>query len=118
MPTIRSVGPQARARLATRGHAQLRPYLESIAGLTGDQTLEFEPEHGETLRMVRVRVGRAARQLAKTITCGTTEEGTLLIWLAEPTPARRPGRRRRTRDAGNDQPREIQSEPPLGEVPP
>ena len=84
MPTIRSVGPDARARLATRGHSQLRPYLEAIAGLSRDRTLEFEPEAGETLRMVRARTGRAARQLGKQITCGRTPEGTLLILLAEP----------------------------------
>ena len=115
MPTIRTVGPDARARLAAKGHAQLRPYLEAIAGLTGDQALEVEPEPGETLRMVTLRAHRAARQLGTSVTCGTTQQGTVLLWLGEPTRRRR---RRRQPQSDLAPPEAAAWQPPLEEMPP
>jgi hypothetical protein len=101
MPRIRQVEPDARDRLVRsgRGHAQLRPYLEAIASLKGNQMLEVEPEERETMRLIRLRVTRASRQLGKALTCGTTREGSLLVWLAEPskagpTPVKRTRRKR------------------------
>src|SRR5688500_14386526 len=77
MPRIRQVEPDTRDRLVRsgRGHAQLRPYLEAIASLKGNQMLEVEPEERETMRLIRLRVTRASRQLGKELTCGTTREG-------------------------------------------
>ena len=99
MPTIRPFGPEARARLAIRGRSQLQPYLEAIPSLSGEQTLELEPEQGETLRMIALRAHSAARQLGKPIACGTTQEGSVLLWLEE-QPTRR--RRRRRRVSGEE----------------
>jgi hypothetical protein len=92
MPKIRPAGREARRRLATRGRAQLGPYLEAIAGLSGAQVIEVELEEGETLRLVKTRVTRASRQLGKQVRCGETREGTLLVWAGERAPRRRPRR--------------------------
>jgi hypothetical protein len=97
MPTIRQAGPEARRRLVTRGQAQLGPYLEAIASLSGEQVIEVELDEGETLRLVRTRVTRASKQLGKPIKCGETQEGTLLVWAGEQAP-----RRRRRRQAEPD----------------
>jgi hypothetical protein len=97
MPKIRQAGPEARRRLASRGQAHLAPYLEAIAGLSGEQVIEVEPDEGETLRLVRTRVTNAAKQLGKQVKYGDTQEGTLLVWAEERTP-----RRRRRRQAGPD----------------
>ena len=112
MPRITAVGPESRGRLVRkgRGHAQLRPYLEAIATLAGDQVLEIEPEPGETMRLIRTRVTRASRQVGKALTCGTTQEGTLLIWLADAPK----GTRRRRRTA--DQPQGADLPDPQGEM--
>ena len=97
MATIRHAGPDARRRLATGGQAQLGPYLEAIAGLSGEQVIEVEPDEGETLRLVKTRVTNAAKQLGKQVKYGDTREGTLLVWPEEQAP-----RRRRRRQAEPD----------------
>ena len=103
MPTVRVVGPEARARLTRfgvgKGYQQRQPYREAIAGLSGDQMIEVEPEPGETLRQIRVRVARAAKELGQEIRSGETRDGTLLVWLAQP----RQRRQRRARGSGLDQ---------------
>ena len=97
MPKVTTVGLEARARLIKahggKGYEQRAPYREAIAALSGDQVLEFEPEDGETLRQIRVRLARAAKELGTEIKSGETREGTLLVWLASPSPARRQRRR-------------------------
>jgi hypothetical protein len=114
MPRITTVGPEARERLLRtgRGQAQLRPYLDAVASLSGDQVLELEPDAGESMRLIRVRLTRASRQLGKQVTCGATQEGTLLVWLPE-----RPGARRRRRTP-EQQPEDVAPPTPQEELPP
>jgi hypothetical protein len=97
MVRISEAGPEAKARLVSglRGPTWKQPYLDAINGLAGEDVLEFEPDEGETLRQVRVRIARAAKDLGRTLRVGETQEGTLLVWLAEAhTPLRRPRRRK------------------------
>jgi hypothetical protein len=94
---IKQADRGAKTRLVSglRGPTWKRPYLDAINGLEGDTVLEFETEEGETLRQIRVRIARAAKELGRILRVGETQEATLLVWLAEAhTPLRR-GRRRK-----------------------
>ncbi len=97
MPTISKVGPDARARLVSAAKAvdRLQPYREAIAGLSGSQMIEVEPEDGETLRQVKFRLTQASKQAGVEIRSGETTNGTVLAWRAEATPTRRRGRKPR-----------------------
>ncbi len=107
MPKFQQVGPEARAKLKTSGSDGRAAYREAIANLDGDQTLEIELEAGETLRGLRVNLGRAAKEVGREIQSGETNEGTLLVWLAQPTqPGRRGRRARAAAPAGTDEPRQ------------
>ena len=101
MPTIQTVGPEARERLAQKGktYEELAPYREAIANLKGDAHLELAPEGGETMRQLKLRTNRAAKQVSKDVRYGDTQEGTLLVWLAELT---RMKRTRRSRNADGE----------------
>ena len=100
MPRISEVGRDARARLKSAGRPHPRaPYIEALDALEGDRTLEITPDEGETLRMIRGSLTRAAKEVGKGIKSGETQEGTLLVWLAEsskagPTPVKRTRRKR------------------------
>ena len=96
MPTFRTVGAEARARLARRGPGkdELAPYREALASLEGDAHLELAPEDGETMRAMKLRVSRASKQVGKEVSYGETQDGTLMVWLSNPTPPRRRRRRR------------------------
>ena len=95
MPRVKAVGPEARARLISggKGYQERQPYRDAVTSLNDQQLVELEPENGETLRQLRVRVRRAATDVGREIQYGETMEGTLLVWLAEPVRRRR---RRRT----------------------
>ena len=97
MPRFTQVGLEARSRLISggRGYQERGPFREALAGLDNEGTLEIEPEQGERLQAIRVRLRRAAREVGREIQVGQTREGTLLVWLAEGAPRSR-GRRRRT----------------------
>jgi len=102
VPRISEVGRDARARLKSAGRPNPRaPYIEALATLEGDRTLEIIPDEGETLRQVRGSLTRAAKEVGRGIKSGETQEGTLLVWLAEPskTGADRVKRTRRKRNA-------------------
>ena len=94
---VKTVGQEARERLVSggKGYQERQPYREAITSLSGDQLVELEPEPGETLRQMRVRVRRAAKEVGREVQYGETREGTLLVWLAEEVRRRR---RRRTAD--------------------
>ena len=95
---FKAVGTEARARLVggNKADQERQPYREAIVSLDGDQTLEIEPEEGENLRAIRLRVRRAAREVGREVKLEETVNGSLLLWLAEPTqPVRRRRRRRR-----------------------
>ena len=100
MPKISEVGRDARTRLKSTGCPNPRaPYIEALDTLEGDQTLEITPDEGETLRMIRGNLTRAAKDVGKGIKSDETREGTLLVWLAEPhkagpTPVKRTRRKR------------------------
>ena len=100
MPKISEVGRDARTRLKGTGRPNPRaPYIEALDTLEGDQTLEITPDESETLRMIRANLTRAAKEVGKAIKSGETQEGTLLVWLAEPskagpTPVKRTRRKR------------------------
>ena len=96
---FKAVGLEARARLVggNKADQERQPYREAILSLDGDQTLEIEPEENENLRMIRLRVRRAAREVGRDIQVGETEDGSLLIWLAQSAQSAQPVRRRRRR---------------------
>ena len=102
MPRITTVGPDARARLTSAGagkaYRERQPYREALANLSGDAMLEIEPEQGETMRRIKLRLSRAAKEAGREIRYGDTTDGKLLAWLAEPTRRRR-RRRGRTDSA-------------------
>jgi hypothetical protein len=101
MPTIRPAAADARARLKQgvgQGYLNREPYRRALQGLSGDQLLELEPDEGESLRKIRVNLARAAKEVGKEVRSGETQEGTLLVWLAE-GPRRR--RQRVTPDPAN-----------------
>jgi len=105
MVKINEVGTAARARLVPRGAGaegyRLRaPIREAIAKLEGEQLLELEADAGESLRHVKLVSRRAAKEVGKDIQYGDTEQGTLLVWLAQPT-TRRTRRRKVEPDPGN-----------------
>jgi hypothetical protein len=96
MVQIKEAGAEAKGRLVVglRGPAWRQPYIDAIQALAGDHVLEFVPEEGESLRQIRVRAARASKELGKAVRAGETQEGTLLVWLAEPTQLRQRRRRR------------------------
>ena len=100
MPRFTQVGLDARSRLVSggKGYQERAPFREAVASLTGDAMVEIEPEQGERLQAIRVRLRRAAREVGREIQVGETREGTLLVWLAEGAPRRRGSRRRATTD--------------------
>lgn len=91
MVKTRQLGPEAKSRLARKGAAAVwrQPFIEAIQGLSGEQVIELEPEEGETLRQIRMRLAWTARELAKDIRVGETLDGTLLVWLGQPEGTRR-----------------------------
>ena len=101
MPRFTQVGVEARSRLISggKGYQERAPFREALAGLDNNGTLEIEPEQGERLQAIRVRLRRAAREVGREIQVGVTQEGTLLVWLAD---AGQPVRRRRRRRATAD----------------
>jgi hypothetical protein len=104
MVKVRQAEDGAKARLVSglRGPTWKQPYLDAINGLEGDGVLEFEADEGETLRQIRVRIARAAKDLSRTLRVGETQEGTLLVWLAEAhTPMKRGRRRKADPDPAN-----------------
>ena len=101
MPKIREVGVEARSRLIDgsgrgKGYQERAPYREAIASLEGDRLIEIEPEGGENLRQLKVRLRRAAGELGREIQYGETREGTLLAWAGEHARRRERRGRRRT----------------------
>jgi broad specificity phosphatase PhoE len=70
-------------------------YVEEIASI-GDypDALEYEPDEGESLRKLRVRVTKAANSQEIEITHRETARGTLLVFRP-PTEGTRRGRRKR-----------------------
>ena len=88
MPRISEGGRDARARLKNTGRSNPRaPYIEALATLKGDRTLEIIPDEGETLRQIRGSLTRAAKEAGKAVKSGETQDGSLLVWLAEPSKA-------------------------------
>ena len=85
MPTIRSLGPDARARLRRQHTDERAPYRDAIGALAGDRVLELVPYEGESLRTLKSQTSRASTEVGRRVTYGETEEGTLLVWLAQPT---------------------------------
>ena len=100
MPRFTQVGLEARSRLISggKGYQERAPFREALAGLDNNGALEIEPEQGERLQAIRVRLRRAAKEVGREIQVGETQEGTLLVWLAEETPRGQRRRRRATTD--------------------
>jgi hypothetical protein len=88
---ISTVGPEARGRLLNigKGYQDRAPYRDAIASLDNGQILELEPDEGETMRRVKLIARRAANEAGKEIQYGETEQGSLLLWIAEPKQLRR-----------------------------
>ena len=106
MPRFHQVGLEARARLRTKGADARASYREAIANLEDGQLIELEPESGETLRSLRVNLRRAAKEVGREVQSGETNEGTLLVWLAQSAQPTRRGRRARGAEPeGTTQPR-------------
>jgi hypothetical protein len=97
MAKISTVGPEAKERLQSTGKSYLdrAPYREAIADLSDGRMLELELEAGETVRKLKLSVRRAANEVGRVIQYGETDQGSLLVWIAEPKQQRR---RRRSAD--------------------
>ena len=97
MPKIRQAGPEARARLVKQGRAysEREPYREAILAIEGDAAVELIPDEGESMRKLKTLTARAAKEVGRAVKYGETQEGTLLVWLADAPN----GRRRRRRQA-------------------
>jgi hypothetical protein len=92
MPKISTARADARTRLKTgggQGYQNREPYRQAIQDLSRDRMIELEPDEGESLRKIRVNLARAAKEVGKEVRSGETQEGTLLVWLAEPSRRRR-----------------------------
>jgi hypothetical protein len=94
MVKISEAGADARARVVRKGAGtkayQLRaPVREAITKLRGEDAIELTPDADETLRQVKLVARRAAKDVGREIQYGESDEGTLLVWLAEPTRRRR-----------------------------
>ena len=116
MPRFTQVGLDARSRLVSggKGYQERAPFREAVANLSGDGMVEIEPEQGERLQAIRVRLRRAAKEVGRQVQVGETQEGTLLVWLAD---AGQPVRRRRRRRGVEDgQGQDLQA--PQEEMPP
>ncbi len=96
VPQFRQAGPEARARVAKRSPAdrERAPIREAIRDLRGDRTIELIPDAGESLRRLKTLATRAATEAGRAIRYGETQEGSLLVWLADDESD---GRRRRRR---------------------
>jgi hypothetical protein len=95
MARITQADESARMRLRRRAGAgdARAPFREAIAGLQGDEVLEIRPENDETMRGLKVNVGRAAGELSADVQYGETVDGALLVWRRSESGRR--GRRRR-----------------------
>ena len=105
MVEVRQAGPEARARLAKqgRGYSEREPYRQAILALVGDATVELVPDEGETIRKLRLLTNRAAKEAGRDVKYGETQEGSLLIWLADQeAPRQRRTRRRRKNEPSGE----------------
>lgn len=86
MPKFLEPEPLARQRLVKRpraGYLARAPYHAALGVLRVGQSIEVELEPGETLRQVKTRCSRAARDLGIAVKCGATTEGSVLVWRVE-----------------------------------
>ena len=116
MPRFTQVGPEARSRLVSggKGYQERAPLRHAVANLSGDAMVEIDPEQGERVLTIIVRPTPAAREVGREIQVGETQEGTLLVWLADSAQSVRRRRRRRGVDQGQGQ--DLQA--PQEEMPP
>jgi hypothetical protein len=85
------VGQEAKNRLhnTSKLYEERGPYREAIANLGQGQMLELEPDAGESIRRLKLLARRAGSEAGREIEYGETEQGSLLVWLAEPSRRRR-----------------------------
>jgi len=90
------VDPQRWLGLSQGFVARSQPYRQAILSLASDATVEPIPDEGESLRKLKLLTNRAAREIGRNVKYGETQEGSLLIWLAnqEATPQKRRRRRK------------------------
>ena len=68
---------------STRDYEERQSLREAIANLTGDRAIELAPEHGESLRRLKLNLARAAQEVGRTIGYGETSDGKIVAWLDE-----------------------------------
>ncbi len=109
VPQFIQAGPEARARLARRSPADRErgPVREAIRDLRGDRTIELIPDAGESLRGLKTLASRAATDAGRAIKYGETQEGSLLVWLADDEADGR-RRRRRSTDSPTEPAAQVQ----------
>src|SRR5688572_763203 len=96
MPRFATVDlAEARNRLKHRsaGYDARAPYREAIASLTDAAALEVTPESGESIRSMRLKLSRAAKEVNRQVAYGVNPEGNLIVWLEAAKPTRRPRKR-------------------------
>jgi hypothetical protein len=93
MAKLKVVGPEAKSRLqnTSKSYEERAPYREAISNINEGQMLELEPDAGESMRRLKLLARKAGSEAGREIQYGETEQGSLLVWLAE-----RSGKRRRT----------------------
>lgn len=99
MPKFEVVSIEEAMQRAGRGAGENDRYVEFVGSLSSTKAGKITPGEGETYRSVRVRLGRAAKSVGRTLTMKRVGDE-LYCWLADQPTGRRRGRRpRQTTDS-------------------
>jgi hypothetical protein len=100
MAQIREVDASAKQRVKqrTKGFQERLPFRLAVANLTNEKAIELAPDHGESLRKLKLNLARAAKEVGRNISYGETGENTIVAWLSDGDAA--PKRRRARRKDG------------------
>jgi len=100
MAQIREVDASAKQRVKqrTKGFQERLPFRLAVQNLTNEKAIELAPDHGESLRKLKLNLARAAKEVGRNISYGETGENTIVAWLSDGDAA--PKRRRARRKEG------------------
>ena len=85
MAQIREVDASAKQRVKqrTKGFQERLPFRLAVANLTNEKAIELAPDHGESLRKLKLNLARAAKEVQRNIAYGETGDNMIVAWLAE-----------------------------------
>lgn len=98
MAQIREVDASAKQRVKqrTKGFQERAPFRQAVQNLSPEKAIELAPDHGESLRKLKLNLARAAKEVNRNISYGETGENTIVAWLSDGDSA---PKRRRSRKA-------------------